>query len=38
MFGGFSIINDPCLSQLEQCYIAEGEWYIDIFLFLRSLQ
>lgn len=25
------MINDPCLSQLEQCYRAGGEWYIFIF-------
>lgn len=25
------MINDPCLSQLEHCYIAEGECYIFIF-------
>lgn len=31
MFGAFLMINDPCLSQLKQCYIAEGEWYIFIF-------
>lgn len=31
MFGAFLVINDPCFSQLEQCYIAEGEWYVFIF-------
>lgn len=25
------MINDPCLSQLELCYTAEGEWYIFVF-------
>lgn len=27
MFGAFLMINASCLSQLEQCCIAEGEWY-----------
>lgn len=31
LFGAFLMINDPWLSQLELCYIAEGERHIFVF-------